>query len=155
MITLLVIVHLLRIFTIYTVSIIILPYRPLTLHTSYACMRLCQVITICAAYTPADNCSVGLRSWCNTYMYCLQPYRPCLCLFLWQQPYTLPFLKVFIITSPWSEREIWPFLKVAISPKPKKATPTKISVHAFDINHYLHKYFEPIPINLIFYDHEV
>ena len=41
-------------------------------HTSYTCIPLCQVITICAAYTPADNCSVGLRSWCNTY--CLQPY---------------------------------------------------------------------------------
>ena len=58
------------IFTIYTVSIIILPYRPLTQFTSY--IPLCQVIKICAAYTPADNCSVGLRSWCNTY--CLQPY---------------------------------------------------------------------------------
>ena len=42
------------------------------------------------------NCSVGLRSWCNTY--CLQPHTALLCLFLWQQPYTLPFLKVFIIT---------------------------------------------------------
>ena len=38
--------------------------------TSY--ILLCQVITICAAYTSEDNCSVGLRSRCNTY--CLQPY---------------------------------------------------------------------------------
>ena len=106
--------------------------------------------------------------------------------------------------SPWSEREIWPFLKVAISPKPeksrppklvymyvtsthtcmnflsrfrsikffddhglwsmvrkgnlaifessnisetKKVTPTKISVHECYINFYLHKFFEPIPID--------
>ena len=28
--------------------------------------------------------------------------------------------------SPWSEREIWPFLKVAISPKPKRARPPKL-----------------------------
>ena len=36
-------------FSLYTVSIIILPYRPPTQHTSY--IPLCQVITICAAYT--------------------------------------------------------------------------------------------------------
>ena len=109
--------------------------------------------------------------------------------------------------SPWSEREIWPFLKVAISSKLEKvhppilvcmhltsiptcinflsrfqsieffddhglysmvrkgnldvfegstisetreATSTKIGVHAFDINPYLHKFFEPIPIDCIF-----
>ena len=28
--------------------------------------------------------------------------------------------------SPWSEREIWPFLKVAISPKLKKPHPPKL-----------------------------
>ena len=28
--------------------------------------------------------------------------------------------------SPWVEREIWPFLKVAISPKPKRARPPKL-----------------------------
>ena len=49
--------------------------------------------------------------------------------------------------SPWSEREIWPFLKVAISPKLKKAMLTKIDVHAFDINPYLHEFFELIPID--------
>ena len=31
--------------------------------------------------------------------------------------------------------------------KIKKAMPTKIGVHAFDINPYLHEFFEPIPIN--------
>ena len=103
--------------------------------------------------------------------------------------------------SPWSESEIWPFLRVAISPKPERshplklvqmhsssilicinflsrfrsikffddhglesmvekgnlavfessdisetgeAMPTKIAVHACDINPYLHKFFEPI-----------
>ena len=30
--------------------------------------------------------------------------------------------------SPWSEREIWPFLKVAVPPKPEKSCPPK-SVH--------------------------
>ena len=105
---------------------------------------------------------------------------------------------------PWSERKIWPFLKVAISPKLKrscppksvhmhvtstptcmnflnrfqsikffddhglwsmvgngnlavfessniyeteKVTPTKIGVYAFDINPYMHEFFEPIPLN--------
>ena len=28
-----------------------------------------------------------------------------------------------------------------------KGTPTKIGVHAFDINPYLHKFFESIPID--------
>ena len=32
-----------------------------------------------------------------------------------------------------------------------EATPTKIGVHAFDINPYLHKIFEPIPNNSIFW----
>ena len=106
--------------------------------------------------------------------------------------------------TPWSEREIRPFLKVAVSPKPKKScppklvhmhvtsmpicmnflsrfqsikffddhglysmvgkgnlavfessnisetekvTPTKIGVYAFDINPYMHEFFESIPIN--------
>ena len=28
--------------------------------------------------------------------------------------------------SPWVEREIWPFLKVAISPKPERSRPLKL-----------------------------
>ena len=43
--------------------------------------------------------------------------------------------------SPWSEREIWPFLKVAISPKPEKSHPPKLVCHALDINPYLHEFF--------------
>ena len=31
-----------------------------------------------------------------------------------------------------------------------EVTPTKIGLHACDINPYLHKFFEPIPINEIF-----
>ena len=31
-----------------------------------------------------------------------------------------------------------------------EAPPTKIGVHACDINPYLHEFFEPIPIDLIF-----
>ena len=43
------------------------------------------------------NCSVGLRSWCNTY--CLQPYTALFVfVFMAATLYTLPFLKVFIIT---------------------------------------------------------
>ena len=29
----------------------------------------------------------------------------------------------------------------------RETTPTKIGVHALDINLYLHEFFEPIPIN--------
>ena len=29
----------------------------------------------------------------------------------------------------------------------REGTSTKISVHAFDINEYLHEFFEPIPID--------
>ena len=29
----------------------------------------------------------------------------------------------------------------------EETTPTKIGVHTFDINLYLHDFFEPIPIN--------
>ena len=29
----------------------------------------------------------------------------------------------------------------------RMTTPTKISVHAWDINPYLHEFFEPIPID--------
>ena len=49
--------------------------------------------------------------------------------------------------SPWSEREIWPFLRVAGISETKIATPTKIGVHACDMSLYLHEFFEPIPIN--------
>ena len=36
--------------------------------------------------------------------------------------------------SPWSEKEIWPFLKVAISPKPEKAHPPKfVCMHVTSI----------------------
>ena len=37
------------------------------------------------------------------------------------------------------------FLRVVIS-ETEVATPTKIGVHAFDINPYLQDFFEPIPI---------
>ena len=87
--------------------------------------------------------------------------------------------------SPWSEREIWPFLRAVVSPKPERphppksvymhvtsihtcmnslsryliifesfsisetgeVTPTKIGVCAFDINPYMHEFFEPILID--------
>ena len=49
--------------------------------------------------------------------------------------------------SPWSKREFWPNLKLAIIiSKTGEATPTKLGVHAFHFNLYLHEFFEPILI---------
>ena len=50
------------------------------------------------------------------------------------QPYTALFVFVFMaatlhfsfFNSPWVEGEIWPFLKVSISPKPKRSHPPKL-----------------------------
>ena len=49
--------------------------------------------------------------------------------------------------SPWSEREIWPFLKGSHISETGETTPIKISVHELDINPYLHEFFQPIPID--------
>ena len=43
--------------------------------------------------------------------------------------------------SPWSEREIWPILKVAISPKPKKLCPPNLVC--------MHFTFTPIGMNFM------
>ena len=43
--------------------------------------------------------------------------------------------------SPWSEREIWPFFRVAISPKPKKPRPPKLV--------YMHVTSRPTCINFL------
>ena len=48
--------------------------------------------------------------------------------------------------SPWSEREIWSFLKSSDISKIEEALLTKIGVHAHDVNPYLHEFFEPISI---------
>ena len=49
--------------------------------------------------------------------------------------------------SPWTEGKFWPFLKgnkkVQIS-ETEEATPTKIGLHAFHANPYLHEFFELI-----------
>ena len=51
--------------------------------------------------------------------------------------------------SPWVEREIWSFLKVAISPKPKRARPPKLVwMHVTCL--YLHEFFEPIILLFIY-----
>ena len=47
--------------------------------------------------------------------------------------------------SPWSEREIWPFLKSSNISETGETTPTKIGVHAH-IYPYLHEFFGLIPI---------
>ena len=121
-------------FSLYTVSIIILPYRPPTQHTSY--IPLCQVITICAAYTPTNNCSVGLRSWCNTY--CLQPYTALFVFVFMAATLHSSFFKGFYYNSPWSDREIWPFLRVPVSPKLEKPRPPKlVYMHVTSIPTYM------------------
>ena len=52
--------------------------------------------------------------------------------------------------SPWSERENWPFLKVAISPKPERPCPPKlVCMHLTSIPTCMN-FFEPIPIHSIF-----
>ena len=53
--------------------------------------------------------------------------------------------------SPWSEREIWPNLKANFISKTGNAAPTKIGVHAFDTNLYLHENLEPILFVSIFW----
>ena len=52
--------------------------------------------------------------------------------------------------SPWVEREIWPFLKGSNISETGETTPTKIGVHALDMDPYLHEFFEPILIDSIF-----
>ena len=52
--------------------------------------------------------------------------------------------------SPCSEKEIWPFLKGSHISETRETTPTKIGVHALDINPYLHKFFEPILMDYFF-----
>ena len=44
----------------------------------------------------------------------------------------------------WSEREIWQNLKRSKISDTGVATPTKIDLHAYHINLYLHEFFEPI-----------
>ena len=50
----------------------------------------------------------------------------------WSEREIWPFLRVAISPkpekshSPWSEREIWPFLKVAIALKPERPRPLKL-----------------------------
>ena len=93
-------------------------------HTSYTCIPLCQVITICAAYTPADNCSVGLRSWCNTY--CLQPYTALFVFVFMAATLHSSFFKGFYYNSPWSEGKFGQILKVALSQKLERPRPPKL-----------------------------
>ena len=53
--------------------------------------------------------------------------------------------------SPCPEREIWPFFKGSNISETGETTPIKTGVHALDIHPYLHKFFELIPINWIFW----
>ena len=51
----------------------------------------------------------------------------------------------YIVHAP--GREIWLFLKAAISLKVEETTPIKFGVYTLDINPYLDEFFEPISIN--------
>ena len=45
--------------------------------------------------------------------------------------------------SPWSEREIWPFLKVAVSPKPKRSRlPKLVCMHLISSIYSCIKFFD-------------
>ena len=65
------------------------------------------------------------------------------CLHLTSIPTCINFLSQFRpikffddhgLYSPWSEREIWPFLKVTVSPKPKQSRPSKsVCIHLTSI----------------------
>ena len=93
------------------------------LHIVTLCYALLRIVTHCYALL-----RIVTRIVTRIVMYC----------------YVFPFRAMDY--SPWVEREIWPFLSVAVSPKPE-VTPTKIDVHACDINPYLHEFFGPIPID--------
>ena len=56
------------------------------------------------------------------------------------------FLTPMDYNSPWFKREVLP----NFNSETGKVTPTKIGVHAQDINPYLHEFFQPIPIDQIF-----
>ena len=52
--------------------------------------------------------------------------------------------------SPWSEREIWPFFESSGISETEEGMPTKIGVYEFDINSYMHEFFELILSNKSF-----
>ena len=56
--------------------------------------------------------------------------------------------------SPWSKGKFWPFWrqsKMSHNSKTGETMTTKIGVQACDINPYMHEFFEPIPINQVFW----
>ena len=65
----------------------------------------------------------------------------------------IPIWLNFLMTmdySPCSEREIWPFMKLAISPKVQRSHPPKLVYMHYTSITYMHEFFEPIPIRLKF-----
>ena len=55
--------------------------------------------------------------------------------------------------SPWSERENWPFLKVAVSPKPEKVHPPKlVCMHVKSI-HTCMNFLSRFQLIIFFDDH--
>ena len=66
---------------------------------------------------------------------------------IWNYEYEIYFLIPMDYSPWWFEREIWPNFKAIVISETGEAMPTKIGVHAFDVNLYLHEIFEPIPID--------
>ena len=84
----------------------------------------------------------------------LEKIRPSklICMRFRSTPTCMNFLSQFYFLtpmdySPWSEEKIWPFWRQAKrshNSETRVATPTKIGLHAFQVNSYLHEFFEPI-----------
>ena len=94
------------------------------------------------AVSPKPESDHAHQNWCTCML-----HQSILAWIFWADSIRLNFLMTMDY-SPWSEREIWPFLRVpSISETEERSTPTKIGVHALDINPYLNEFFEPIPID--------
>ena len=81
------------------------------------------------------------QSWCTC-----TTYQSLLAWIYWAGSNPLNF-SMTMDYSPCPKREILQFLKGSHISETEEAMPTKIDVHALDINPYLHEFFEPIPID--------
>ena len=73
------------------------------------------------------------------------------CMHVTSDPTCINFLSLFqllqfLMTMDIVHAYIWPFCKVAISPKAERPYPSKIGLHAFHINLYMHKFLVVIAI---------
>ena len=85
-----------------------------------------------------------------------KPEMPCppklVCMRFRSTSTCMNFLNRFYFLTPmdyssWSEGKFWPFedkRKMSKISESGEVTPTKIGLHAFQVNLYLHEFFEPI-----------